>query len=83
MTVHVRLLEEEIDVWRPVAAERLSDSTFQLSDTPTPEDEVWSFQPGDVVVAQHRGGLPDGPLIAVARVSDFDERSRENVRRSG
>ena len=82
-TVHVRLLDEEVDVWRPVHAERLSGVTYRLSAAPTPEDEVWSFQPGDIVVAERRAGGPDGLLIAVARVGEFDERSREDVRRSG
>lgn len=78
VTVFVRLLEEGVDVWRPVPARRLSEATYQLSDTPAPEDETWSFQPGDIVVAEHKpvGGVASADLVAVARASDFDHRSQ-------
>ena len=76
-TVHVRLLDEGTDVWRPVKAERLGETTYRIADGPVPEDEAWSFQPGDIVVVEHRQGADDDgqPLIAVARAMDFDERS--------
>jgi len=76
--VFVRLLDEGTDVWRPVPATRLSETTYRLSVAPIPGDETWSFQPGDVVVAEHRikDGAPSSELVAVARASDFDERSQ-------
>jgi hypothetical protein len=76
--VFVRLLDEGTDVWRPVSAKRLSETTYKLSSAPVPEDEAWSFQPGDIVVAEHRmkDGAPSGELVAVARASDFDQRSQ-------
>ena len=77
-TVFVRLLDEGVDVWRPVVARRLSEATWRLDKVPVPSDERWSFQPGDVVVAEHRsaGGTLSGELFAVARASDFDARSQ-------
>ena len=76
--VFVRLLDEGTDVWRPVFAKRLSETTYRLSNEPIPEDEVWSFQPGDIVVAEHRvkDGAQLDEMVAVARASDFDERSQ-------
>ncbi len=76
--VFVRLLEEGVDVWRPVPARRLSEATFKLWDAPVPADEVWSFQPGDIVVAEHRveNGSMSEALFAIARASDFDQRSK-------
>lgn len=72
-TVFVRLLDEGTDVWRPVQARRLGDTTYQIADDPVPDHEAWSFQPGDIVVVEQR---PDGQsLVAVARAMDFDERS--------
>lgn len=72
-TVFVRLLDEGTDVWRPVQARRLGETTYQIANEPVPEDEAWSFQPGDIVVVEQRS---DGQsLVAVARVMDFDERS--------
>lgn len=74
-TVYVRLLNEGVDVWRPVRAVRLSDTTYRLSDEPRPEDEAWSFEPGAVVVAESRAGDPEQRVIAVARATQFGERS--------
>jgi len=75
VTVYVRLLNEGTDVWRPVEAARLSETTFRLSEDPAPDDEEWTFQPGDIVVAEHRRGEREQPLVAVARASQIDERS--------
>ena len=75
-TVFVRLLDEGTDVWRPVSARRLGETTYQIADDPVPNDEAWSFQPGDIVVVERRqGDGQDEPLIAVARATHFDERS--------
>jgi hypothetical protein len=52
-TIHVPLLDEGTKVWRPVFAERLSESTFRILG-PMPEDELWAFEPGvQVVVKNH------------------------------
>jgi hypothetical protein len=84
-TVFVRLLDEGVDVWRPVPARRLSEATFRLSDAPAPEDETWSFQPGEIVVAEHRleNGVVSKELFAVARASDFDQRSQAALSLAG
>ncbi len=82
-TVYVRLLDEGVEVWRPVPAERVSEGAYRLSDAPPPEDEAWTFQPGEVVVAERRAGRMDQPLIALARASDFDPASQAHVREAG
>jgi hypothetical protein len=79
--IHVRLLDEGVDVWRPVPAERLGDATYRLSDARVPADERWSFQPGDIVVVEPAGDRPDEPLIAVAKATDFDAPSWASRRR--
>ena len=50
-TIHIRLLGEGTAVWRPVAAERLHDGTFRILGE-MPEDEVWAFKPGEMVVTR-------------------------------
>ena len=83
-TVFVRLLDEGTDVWRPVQAQRLGETTYQIADQVVPDDEVWSFQPGDIVVAERRqGDGDDQPLTAVAQATHFDERSWQTRRRFG
>ena len=76
VTLHVRLLDEGVDVWRPVRAVQLSESTYQIAGDPVPADETWSFQPGEIVVAEHRHTVgPDAALTAVALAVSFDEPS--------
>ena len=65
-TVYVRLLEEGVDVWRPVPAVWLGGDVFELSDAPIPEDEVWEFAPGSRVIVKIRQGAPDDYPVAVA-----------------
>ena len=72
-TVLVRMLDEGTDVWRPVLAERLGETTYRLVMDPPPEDEVWIFQPGDIVVVEQRQG--DDSLIAVALATQLDPPS--------
>jgi hypothetical protein len=45
--VFVRLLDEGVDVWRPVPAAALSDGTFRLGQPNDydPETEHWEFPP--------------------------------------
>jgi len=47
-TVYVTLLDEGVDVWRPVQAEHLGGDLYRLTGE-RPDDEVWPFSPGDVV----------------------------------
>jgi len=52
-TIHIPLLGEGTAVWRPVAAERLPDGIFRILGE-MPDDEEWTFKPGEmVVVRQH------------------------------
>jgi len=46
--VYVALLDEGTDCWRPVQAEHISGDTYRLCGPKHP-DEVWEFQPGDLV----------------------------------
>ena len=77
--VFVRLLDEGVDVWRPVAARQVSASTYQLSEEPVPEAESWSYPPGEFVVAELRTLSEGRVLVAVAKASAFDTRSVESL----
>ncbi len=80
-TIYVRLLDEGTDVWRPVRASRVGSSTYEITRQPVPQDEVWSFQPGDIVVVEpHR---TDPELIAVALATQFDTVSWSRRRKAG
>ena len=81
--VHVRIVDEVVDVWRPVKARAVSDHVFHLSDDPVPTDERWAFEPGDEVVVERRANGDADVLVAVARASDMDERSNLWLRKAG
>jgi hypothetical protein len=64
-TIYVVLLDEGIDVWRPVAARRLSPDRYLILDQDyDPAIERWEFEPGSVV--RCRAEDRDGRQILIA-----------------
>lgn len=64
-TIYVKLVNEDIDVWRPVKAFEIDNSSYQISDMETvPDSEVWEFSPGAIVGV--RIELNDGERILKA-----------------
>lgn len=55
VTIFVALLDEGVDVWRPVQARPLARGLFRLigveADT---SDETWQFPPGAIVRCEHK-----------------------------
>lgn len=69
--IYVALLDEGVNVWRPVPALRVDTDTYVIlkPDDHDPEDERWEFPPGSVVTVKDRK-LSDGTVrAAVARIS--------------
>lgn len=66
-TIYVALLDEGVDVWRPVTAVRVSAGTYQIQDS-VPSDEEWEFQPLDVVRCEQRTLSGGQVLVAIARL---------------
>ena len=52
-TVYVALLDEGVDVWRPVKAESLGKGRYRLVG-PVPETEIWQFSPDSIVRCESR-----------------------------
>ena len=78
-TIYVRLLDEGVDVWRPVEAEKISDGVYQLVGVQNNSDEKWEFESGSIVRVEKRplvggvegGTLDRGPtLVAVEMIGD-------------
>jgi hypothetical protein len=64
-TIYVALLDEGIDVWRPVEAQKLSPDTYLIVDQDYDRAiERWEFEPGTVV--RCRKERRDGREILVA-----------------
>ena len=52
VTIYVQLLEEGVDCWRPVEADR-EGAAYTIAG-PRPDDEIWQFETGSVVVCEER-----------------------------
>lgn len=64
--VYVRLLNEGVEVFRPVPAKIVAPGVYVL-EQPTsydPEDECWEFKPGSRVVVEDR--MLEGEMALVA-----------------
>ena len=68
--VHIALLDEGVDVWRPVQAEHLGGNVYRiLSQSYDRAVESWQFEPGDVVLCE-RVESSDGRTLAATRKAD-------------
>lgn len=68
MEIFVRLLDEGVDVWRPVQAQRLRADIYRILDQPYDrETERWEFTPGDEVVCELIDSSDDRILAATRR----------------
>ena len=70
MQIYVQRLDEGTEVFRPVEAEIIGEKYVRLI-KPVPEDEVWRFQPDQVVVTKHHL-FADGVwgALAIAALED-------------
>jgi hypothetical protein len=65
--IYVALLDEGVDVWRPVQAERLSDSTYRILSQPYDRSiETWEFEPGELVLCEMVESS-DGRILAATK----------------
>ena len=65
--IYVCLLNEGVDVWRPVQAEHIRDNVYRI--TPQHYDrniESWQFEPGDEVVCEMINSS-EGRILAAIR----------------
>jgi hypothetical protein len=63
-TIYVALLNEGVDVWRPVHAVPLDGDLYRIEDS-VPVEEDWEFPPGSVVRCERREPDDDSRLFAV------------------
>jgi len=49
--IHIKLLDEGTDCWRPVRAQRLGENKYKIIgiDNYDSDNEKWEFLPGDIV----------------------------------
>jgi hypothetical protein len=65
--IFVYLPDEQVDVWRPIQAEHLSENVYRIVEQPyDKEDETWQFEPGDKVVCELISSS-EGRILAAMR----------------
>jgi hypothetical protein len=68
--IYVALLDEGVDVWRPVEAEHLHDDVYLIvSQSYDREIERWQFEPGDCVRVRVVDSSDGRVLAACAKAS--------------
>jgi hypothetical protein len=68
--IYIALLDEGVDVWRPVQAEHLRGNVYRiLSQSYDRTIESWQFQPGDEVLCEMVESS-DGRILAATRKAD-------------
>jgi hypothetical protein len=67
MQIHVALLGENVDVWRPVKAEHLQGSVYRIISQPYDRTiDTWQFEPGDEVIFEIISA-DEGAILAAIR----------------
>jgi hypothetical protein len=68
--IFVSLLDEAVDVWRPIQAEHVHDDVYRITDQPYDREvETWQFGPGDEVVCELIDSN-EGRILAAMRRAD-------------
>ena len=67
--IHVYLLDEGVDAWRPASAEHIRDDIYKITGTPPNDTEKWEFNQGDIVRCRQKK-FDDGKsgLVAYEKV---------------
>jgi hypothetical protein len=69
--IYVFLLNEGVDVWRPVRAEHLGGNVYRIVSQPYDRDiESWQFEPGDEVICEMIESSEGRILAATRKVPD-------------
>jgi len=67
-TIYVALLDENVDVWRPVQAQECGPNRFRVVEQFYDRNiERWQFEPGDEVICEVRVLSEEPALVAVRK----------------
>ena len=68
--IYIALLNEGVDVWKPVEAERLHGNVYRILSQPYDRTiESWQFEPGDEVLCEMVESS-NGRILAATRKAD-------------
>lgn len=63
--IFIPLLDEEMQLWRLAMAQRNNDGTFLILEQEIPDDEIWKFLPGDLVIVEKEERFGQGYWTAI------------------
>ena len=65
--IYIKMLNEGTMVYRPVPAYKIEDRIYKVQgfDIYDPEDEVWEFPPGTLVLVEEQKDDGDTVLVAI------------------
>lgn len=66
-TIYMPLLDEDVEVWRPVQAQRIAKDVYKVTGE-VPEDEQWLFLPGSKVRCADQRLSGGWNIVAVEKV---------------
>jgi hypothetical protein len=67
VTIMVPIVDEGVDVWRPVHAEIVPEGRYRIvTENSCPEDERWAFRTGQLVLCEERVLEGERRLVAVS-----------------
>jgi hypothetical protein len=70
--IYVKLLDEGIEVWRPIAAVRTGENTFRITEVEQEgSGESWEFHNGQNVLVEQRVLGGEAVLVAVVESPTF------------
>jgi hypothetical protein len=75
-TIYVKLLDEGMDVWRPVQAVRVSGQAYEIIAQHVDETETWEFLPGSKVWVELVKGADGSFPAAVQACSETALQAR-------
>jgi len=67
--IYVKLLDEMVEVWRPILASYLGDNIYKIEEQKIPDYENWEFQPGDTVETKIREAFGKKTIVCIRKIN--------------
>jgi hypothetical protein len=74
--IHIKLVDEAVNVWRPVFAREVQRGKYMVMDQDIPDFEIWEFLPGQTVSVEGIGSGDDMYLRAMS-INTISEASSQ------
>jgi len=66
--IYVKLLDEMVEVWRPISASHPGGNIYKIEKQEIPDYENWEFQPGDTVETRTREAFGKKTIVCIRKI---------------